>query len=1022
MQESTRIGDDSIWNNNCNIVPDDGNSSNRKSDKSSDKNQEAAVDLSVLEAEVSLQEATLETLSVQLRTLEELLQTEKLTYEQNVGQLSTLRSREAKLQQSVLDNTELVKSVENTLLKTLEALKRKMTSLTTTTTPPTTTATTNLQSDAKTENVPPNYDGFEDDDLDDSADGILSDMMELDDDDQYSVEEKNITEEAHEITKCEADFSSKAVEEEEKSTPDDMQTVLAPATDSITATDNIHSIAMERAKRNPVRTMNSYMENRCWSGSLFSNYIFQNPKLLFKVLSIQSNEIQCLAASPSPHSTAPTYAEHHSISSRTLQNPQKQLQQLSTLPIATTNRSKTFYHQFTHSTCLDPITLLFHWHSPGYRYTLPWEHDENTALVSLSNYRDASSNEDDTTCTNTNKLISSLQPVKAESETSQLDPTRILCPYDLTGKCLDHSCPFQHLTSNSSPCEPTKSQGVLHGDLGSLNIPDELRFVPLPDIKPYNILLCESLPSIDEKVAAAVDGKEKRFRKKRRYEMVGKAVSITNADEIESDDFVSLPRTSFTGNISDDCSSIGEPDSTDMIQFIKTADDTNKIARKEISNSTHAFDSSSDALPWWWPSTISLKEFSSAESRTTQSNPPRNSFPLPLLDDAIPIISNELYSLKLKPTDGGEIRHENWIKVLAGVVDLLRLSFSAGRVAEVTPFLSSFLAVKISRSIEFSHAFNLCLTHVRSIVDHFLLQPNYSSTVCDIFHIQLKLFFVSEWLFAYHTNRQNEKNFAMDLLWSNSLESLLTEAIDVASDNRLPYSTLHLQVQSMIGDLFSSSDFKEDEIKWLSMLSRCKELGDKIARLTLRVESPYIIPDFLEYLWLCIDERKEYLQSLSREQSFACIMTCIVPSLFSGVAVLSIEDVQRNKISSVDKQEYRLFAAFRSVDSCVQGIIYRILALHERKTTSCLGRHMFEGLLLAPVVALSASIAVELGLHSKAVSFLSGIIVVVSYLLLVFLLTHFFLLLPIVLKKSNVELNMHFSKMHILLGLRQLRD
>jgi hypothetical protein len=151
-------------------------------------------------------------------------------------------------------------------------------------------------------------------------------------------------------------------------------------------------------------------------------------------------------------------------------------------------------------------------------------------------------------------------------------------------------------------------------------------------------------------------------------------------------------------------------------------------------------------------------------------------------------------------------------------------------------------------------------------------------------------------------------------------------------------------------------------------------------------------------------------------------MTCIVPSLFSGVAVLSIEDVQRNKISSVDKQEYRLFAAFRSVDSCVQGIIYRILALHERKTTSCLGRHMFEGLLLAPVVALSASIAVELGLHSKAVSFLSGIIVVVSYLLLVFLLTHFFLLLPIVLKKSNVELNMHFSKMHILLGLRQLRD
>jgi len=1002
MQESTRSGDDSIWHNN--IVPDDGNSSNRKSDESCDENQEetvsAAFDLSVLEAEVSLQEATLETLSVQLRTLEELLQTEKLAYEQNVGQLNTLRSREAKLQQSVLDNTELVKSVENTLLKTLEALKRKMTSLTKTTPPPPTTSTptitTSLQSDAKTENVPLNYDGFEDDDVDNSADGILSEMMGLgDNDEQYSVGEKTITEEAHETNHFEADITSKGMEEDEQSIPDDNLTVLAPETDSITATESINSMAMERAKRNPVRTMNSYMENRCWSGSLFSNYIFQNPKLLFKVLSIQSNEIQCLAAFPSPHSTAPTNAEHHNISTQTVQNPQKQLQQLSTSPIATTKRGKTFYHQFTHSTCLDPISLLFHWHSPGYRYTLPWEHDENTALVSLSNYHDAASNEDDTTCTNNHKLISSLQPVRAESETPQLDPTRILCPYDLTGKCLDHTCPFQHLTSNSSPCEPTRSQGVLHGDLVSLNIPDELRFVPLPDLKPYNVLLCESLPSIGEKVTAAVDGKEKRVRKKRRYETVGKVVSTTNPDEIESDDFVSLPRISFMGNISDDGSSIGEPDSTDMIQFIKTSDDTNKIAKKEISNSTHAFDLSSDALPWWWPSTSSLKELSSAESRTTQSNA-RNAFPLPLLDDAIPIISNELYSLKLKPSEGGETRHDNWIKVLAGVVDLLRLSFSAGRVAEVAPILSSFLAVKRSRGIEVSHPFNLCLTHVRSIVDHFLLQPSYSSTVCDIFHIQQKLFFISEWLFAYHTKNKNEKNFAMDLLWSNSLESLLTEAIEVTSDNRLPYSILHLQVQSMIGDLFSNSDYKEDEIKWLSMLSRCKELGYKIARLTLCVESPYIIPDFLEYLWLRIDERKEYLQSLSREQSFACIMTCLIPSLFSGVAMLSLEDVQRNKISSVDKQEYRLFAAFRSVDSCIQGIIYRILALHERKTTSCLERHMFEGLLLAPVVALSASIAVELGLHSKAVSFLSDILLLVS---LFFRLTHFFLLLPIVLNK-----------------------
>ncbi len=232
----------------------------------------------------------------------------------------------------------------------------------------------------------------------------------------------------------------------------------------------------------------------------------------------------------------------------------------------------------------------------------------------------------------------------------------------------------------------------------------------------------------------------------------------------------------------------------------------------------------------------------------------------------------------------------------------------------------------------------------------------------------------------------------MDLLWSNSLESLLTEAIEVTSDNRLPYSILHLQVQSMIGDLFSNSDYKEDEIKWLSMLSRCKELGYKIARLTLCVESPYIIPDFLEYLWLRIDERKEYLQSLSREQSFACIMTCLIPSLFSGVAMLSLEDVQRNKISSIDKQEYRLFAALRSVDSCIQGIIYRILALHERKTTSCLERHMFEGLLLAPVVALSASIAVELGLHSKAVSFLSDILLLVSLFSVSLTFSYLFLL------------------------------
>ncbi|MFN9905818.1 MAG: hypothetical protein ACK56F_06775, partial [bacterium] len=119
------------------------------------------------------------------------------------------------------------------------------------------TITTSLQSDAKTENVPLNYDAFEDDDVDNSADGILSEMMGLgDNDEQYSVGEKTITEEAHETNHFEADITSKGMEEDEQSIPDDNLTVLAPETDSITATESINSMAMERAKRNPVRTMN----------------------------------------------------------------------------------------------------------------------------------------------------------------------------------------------------------------------------------------------------------------------------------------------------------------------------------------------------------------------------------------------------------------------------------------------------------------------------------------------------------------------------------------------------------------------------------------------------------------------------------------------------------------------------------------------------------------------------------------------------------------------------------------------
>lgn len=155
-------------------------------------------------------------------------------------------------------------------------------------------------------------------------------------------------------------------------------------------------------------------------------------------------------------------------------------------------------------------------------------------------------------------------------------------------------------------------------------------------------------------------------------------------------------------------------------------------------------------------------------------------------------------------------------------------------------------------------------------------------------------------------------------------------------------------------------------MKWISTLCSCKELGEKFAMLTRRLESPYIIPGFLESLWLCIDERKEPL-ALSTQHRCVCVMILIFPSIFLGVAALAMEGFKCDTIVSSNKQDHRFSAALRSVDSWITGLICRLLA-HIKSKTPFLERQMFEGLLLAPLVALSASVAVELRLHSKAVS------------------------------------------------------
>jgi hypothetical protein len=277
-------------------------------------------------------------------------------------------------------------------------------------------------------------------------------------------------------------------------------------------------------------------------------------------------------------------------------------------------------------------------------------------------------------------------------------------------------------------------------------------------------------------------------------------------------------------------------------------------------------------------------------------------------------------------------------------------------MAEVSKIVSTF--TRLSENVMHKESslcplLSVCLEYIRRI-ERLALNPRRSSTACDIFSIQLSLFLISEWVHAFHASQQSRFSIIDEsgTHWGSLLDSLMTEKIggntEVNQSAVLPFAKLRLQTYRMLDEFFSLLHLDEGHVKWIALLRRCKELGEKCARLVTALEDPYFIPDFLEFLWSCIDERGHYLAPCKQHRR-VCVMLLTFPSIFQGVAALAMENMRSDDIVPSQK-DHRFYASLVSVDSLIHAIIGRVLLLHKSKNPSP-QRQLFDGLLLAPCVA-----------------------------------------------------------------------
>lgn len=875
--------------------------------------------VSLFEEDVALQEATLETITGQLQAIEEAIQRERSTYEQNRDHLNHLRERETKLQHSIRDNTDLVRAVETALRKTLESLKQKLVEA---------TANSNhakrqkLLSDGKVEKQ--SYCTEEEIDVN---------LIE------FSANETAMAQISREKTcdidtDCPFNASWKHGMDEESTNDNNDFNILFENLHSTEVQQVTHSLDEELKT---VDILNSCMENRCWSGSLFAEKIHKNPNLLLKILYIQSQELSAQVS---------LSGQHLHVRRR-----------------------------FVLGTCLDPISLLFEWQSPRKRYLLPWESKnpeidsgENTANRQQEEYQNYIDNQTIYQQEN-NRQKNKVAAHEDLSGSPSLDPNAIFCPYDLTGTCIDTSCPYQHLPSTSTASDRNLALNETHQKMQQTPITDEARFSPLPSLRLWssvikvdytkedNTTIGRSRHSFNHQGAQSGNKENDSFLKHKSF------VSEKESGNRLHEEFVPLPII-LEENIANDSSASTSESEVETPNYCNGS---------TVDNGTHSLGMS--IMPWWWSGVSKASTKDNEYTNPSVCAMSTSIFPF-LLDDVIQIWMSELCEFNeqlplssLNPSNQDEKTIANkstltLLKYLAGSVDLFRLCSSSGRKEEASKILSAFSHLTENEIYKKSSLYPLlttCLAYIHRIA----LSPS-RSTACDIFSMQQSLFLISEWLFAVYASHQKQFIISDEsfIHWRSFLDKIeQNENIDGNRGAALPFSAIQLETNCMIEDFFSLLPLEESHVTWIELLCRFKELGEKCAKLVSTLGDPYLIPSFLEFLWSCIDDRGHYTLALKQRRR-VFVMLLIFPSIFLSVAALATENM-RIENSLPSQRDHRIYASFVSVEYLIQAVLKRVLLLSKLKNDYS-ERQMFDGLLLAPFVAISVGLAVELEFHAKA--------------------------------------------------------
>ena len=342
--------------------------------------------------------------------------------------------------------------------------------------------------------------------------------------------------------------------------------------------------------------------------------------------------------------------------------------------------------------CLDPYALLYRWHSPGERIVLPWEWMDTRA---------GSNNSDDLNpqMSHTPDVLESVddrhQSQETErgnsinvSKTKKFDPNAVLCPFELSGTCLDLNCTYQHIDNESRHRKSLKDDTwidnlVLPQLPLEINIPRPSSFIS--EVGTDKREITKKIEFTDEKIKArprtmmelspGIHGARKKRKLSPNLKQSINSMTSTNVHST----------TSLGTDQSEDERWMGEERNFILVPAAR-------ISQTSLDNEGHGHESVekprilSNDLFWWWDSLQSQRRDFNSSSLYMPTDL------LTLFSKCGFVINvnehNKSTCIDFKYSiEGGQEGEKKIIQLTAALVDCIRLSTFGGRFDLAFAFL-----------------------------------------------------------------------------------------------------------------------------------------------------------------------------------------------------------------------------------------------------------------------------------------------------------------------------------------------